>query len=156
MEIRTPSSSHSSPSPPLSGAFWSLFWGQGLWWLISALSGTLEIKAEGKRQQQEHEFRMKTLQQENERLDGMLLQTRKENEQLAILESKIDGLFSKYNINSKVHRTPEQPWGIFWYFCRNMVSRRAIALIINSFDELRCANLFCTISKLRSRFREKF
>ena len=109
MEIRTPSSSHSSPSPPLSGAFWSLFWGQGLWWLISALSGTLEIKAEGKRQQQEHELRMKILQQENERLDGMLLQTRKENEQLAILESKIDGLFSKYNINSKVHRTPEQP-----------------------------------------------
>jgi BMFP domain-containing protein YqiC len=100
-----------------------LFWGQGLWWLISALSGTLEIKAEGKRQQQEHELRMKTLQQENERLDGMLLQTRqenerldgmllqtrKENEQLAILESKIDGLFSKYNINSKVHQTPEQP-----------------------------------------------
>jgi hypothetical protein len=86
-----------------------LFWGQGLWWLISALSGTLEIKAEGKRQQQEHELRMKTLQQENERLDGIILQTRKENEQLAILESKIDGLFSKYNINSKVHQTPEQP-----------------------------------------------
>jgi hypothetical protein len=73
------------------------------------LSGTLEIKAEGKRQQQEHELRMKTLQQENERLDGMILQTRKENEQLAILESKIDGLFSKYNINLKVHQTPEQP-----------------------------------------------
>jgi hypothetical protein len=73
------------------------------------LSGTLEIKAEGKRQQQEHELRLKTLQQENERLDGMILQTRKENEQLAILESKIDGLFSKYNINSKVHQTPEQP-----------------------------------------------
>jgi hypothetical protein len=109
METQTPSSSHSSPSPRSSGAFWSLFWGQGLWWLISALSGTLEIKAEGKRQQQEHELRMKTLQQENERLDGMLLQTRKENEQLAILESKIDGLFSKYNINSKVHQTPEQP-----------------------------------------------
>jgi hypothetical protein len=86
-----------------------LFWGQGLWWLISALSGTLEIKAEGKRQQQEHELRMKTLQQENKRLDGMILQTSKENEQLAILESKIDGLFSKYNINSKVHQTPEQP-----------------------------------------------
>jgi TolA-binding protein len=120
METQTPSSSHSSPSPRSSGAFWSLFWGQGLWWLISALSGTLEIKAEGKRQQQEHELRMKTLQQEhelrvktlqqeNERLDGMILQTRKENEQLAILESKIDGLFSKYNINSKVHQTPEQP-----------------------------------------------
>jgi hypothetical protein len=86
-----------------------LFWGQGLWWLISALSGTLEIKAEGKRQQQEHELRMKILQQENERLDGIILQTRKENEELAILESKIDGLFSKYNINSKVHQTPEQP-----------------------------------------------
>jgi hypothetical protein len=86
-----------------------LFWGRGLWWLISALSGTLEIKAEGKRQQQEHELRMKTLQQENERLDGIILQTRKENEELAILESKIDGLFSKYNINSKVHQTPEQP-----------------------------------------------
>jgi hypothetical protein len=66
------------------------------------------MKAEGKRQQQEHELRMKALQQENERLDGMILQTRKENEQLAILESKIDGLFSKYNINSKVHQTPEE------------------------------------------------
>jgi hypothetical protein len=109
METQTPSSSPSSPSPPSNGAFWSLFWGRGLWWLISALSGTLEIKAEGKRQQQEHELRMKTLQQENERLDGMILQTRKENEQLAILESKIDGLFSKYNINLKVHQTPEQP-----------------------------------------------
>ena len=109
METQTPSSSNSSPSPASNGAFWSLFWGQGLWWLISALSGTLEIKAEGKRQQQEHELRMKTLQQENKRLDGMILQTSKENEQLAILESKIDGLFSKYNINSKVHQTPEQP-----------------------------------------------
>jgi hypothetical protein len=59
------------------------------------LSGTLEIETEGKRQQQEYESRMKTLQQENERL--------------AILESKIDGLFSKYNINSKAHQTPEQP-----------------------------------------------
>jgi hypothetical protein len=108
METQTPSSSHSSPSPPSNGAFWFLFWGQGLWWLISALSGTLEMKAEGKRQQQEHELRMKALQQENERLDGMILQTRKENEQLAILESKIDGLFSKYNINSKVHQTPEE------------------------------------------------
>jgi hypothetical protein len=73
------------------------------------LSGTLEIEIEGKRQQQEHELRMKTWQQENERLDEMILQTRKENEQLAILESKIDGLFSKHNINSKVHQTPEQP-----------------------------------------------
>jgi hypothetical protein len=95
METQTPSSSPSSPSPQSKGVFWSSRWGQRLWWLISALSGTLEIETEGKRQQQEYESRMKTLQQENERL--------------AILESKIDGLFSKYNINSKVHQTPEQP-----------------------------------------------
>lgn len=71
-------------------------WGQRLSWLISALSGTLEIEAETKQ-----------LKQQNEKLDAIILQTKnekkqieKENERLAELESKLDLLFSKYNINS--------------------------------------------------------
>jgi predicted nuclease with TOPRIM domain len=76
------------------------------------LSGTLEIEAETER-----------LRQENEKLDAMILQTRSEakqieketeqmkseNARLAELESKIDGLFSKYNIKLPQGKTPEQP-----------------------------------------------
>ena len=69
------------------------------------MSGTLDIEAETKR-----------LKRENEKLDAMILQTKNdakqienENARLAELESKIDGLFSKYNINSPSGKTPEQP-----------------------------------------------
>jgi predicted nuclease with TOPRIM domain len=76
------------------------------------LSGTLEIEAETER-----------LRQENEKLDAMILQTRSEakqieketeqmkseNARLAELESKIDGLFSKYNIKLPQGKRPEQP-----------------------------------------------
>ena len=73
-------------------------------WLISALSGTLEIEAEIKR-----------LKQENEKLDEIILQTRNETrqieneiERLSELESKLDGLFSKYNINLGAPTKPQQ------------------------------------------------
>jgi predicted RNase H-like nuclease (RuvC/YqgF family) len=89
-----------------------LRWAQRLSWLISALSGTLEIEAETKR-----------LKQDNERLDRIILQTKnetrqienetkqieKENDRLHELESKIDGLFLKYDINSPLAQKPEQP-----------------------------------------------
>ncbi|MFM7324424.1 MAG: hypothetical protein ACKO4L_05765 [Nodosilinea sp.] len=55
--------------------------------------------AEAKRQ---HELRMSELRKETE-------QVRKENERLAVLESKIDGLFSRYNIKLPQGKTPEQP-----------------------------------------------
>ena len=109
METPKPSS---STSPRCSGVSWRSVWGRRLSWLISALSGTLEIEAETER-----------LRQENEKLDAMILQTRSEakqieketeqmkseNARLAELESKIDGLFSKYNIKLPQGKRPEQP-----------------------------------------------
>jgi len=98
METPTPSPSPESPSPSSTGACWRSRWAQRLSWLISALSGTLEIEAETKR-----------LKQDNERLDRMILQIEKENDRLHELESKIDGLFLKYDINSPLAQKPEQP-----------------------------------------------
>jgi gluconate kinase len=98
------------------------------------LSGTLEIEAETERMRQDGE-RMRQdrerMRQEDEKLDAMILQTRSEakqnrerdraderakarrmkseNARLAELESKIDGLFSKYNIKLPQGKTPEQP-----------------------------------------------
>ena len=53
----------------------------------------------------DYEQRKKDDERENEKLDAMILQTKNdaklienENARLAVLESKIDGLFSKYNI----------------------------------------------------------
>jgi hypothetical protein len=79
-----PPTPNSSTSPPSAGASWRSVWGRRLSWLISALSGTLEIEAE------------------TERLKS-------ENVRLAELESKIDGLFSKYNIKSPQGKRSEQP-----------------------------------------------
>ena len=71
--------------------------------------GTLEIEAEieslkldGERMKLDRE-RMKQdrerMRLENEKLDEIILQTRNEIERLSELESKLDGLFSKYNTN---------------------------------------------------------
>jgi hypothetical protein len=112
MATSTPHPSPESPSPSSNGASWCSVWGQRLSWLISALSGTLEIEAETER-----------LKQENARLNAMILQTRKEkgqienetkliekeNERLAELESKIDSLFFKYGITSNLVNKPKQP-----------------------------------------------
>jgi cell shape-determining protein MreC len=104
MAKSTPPPSHSSPSPSSSGASWRSRWAQRLSWLISALSGTLEIEAETER-----------LKQENAKLDAIILQTkneteqmRKENERLAELESKIDSSFSKHGINLPLTQIPKQ------------------------------------------------
>jgi DNA repair exonuclease SbcCD ATPase subunit len=126
MATSTPPPSNSSPSPSSSGVSWHSLWAQRLWWLISALSGTLEIEADIKR-----------LKQENAKLDAMLLKVRsekrqieneterikneteqikkdneqikKDNERLAELESKIDSSFRKYGINLPLARTHDQP-----------------------------------------------
>jgi hypothetical protein len=85
---------------------WQPSWWQ---WLISALSGTVEtekqiawLRKKEEEASRQHEQRMKELQQETEQL-------RKENERLALLESKIDGMFSKYGINSNPTNQPEEP-----------------------------------------------
>jgi hypothetical protein len=62
------------------------------------LSGTLEIEAETER-----------LKSENAQMRRETEQIRSENARLAELESKIDGLFSKYNIKSPQGKRPEQP-----------------------------------------------
>jgi uncharacterized protein YlxW (UPF0749 family) len=126
MPTPTPPRSNSSPSPFSSGASWRSRWVQRLSWLISALSGTLEIEAD-----------IEKLKQENAKLDEMLLwtkneteqlkkekkpikneieqiekevgQIKKKNERLAVLESKIEALFSKHGINLPLAEKPEQP-----------------------------------------------
>ena len=95
METPKPSS---STSPPCGGASWRSVWGRRLSWLISALSGTLEIEAETER-----------LKIENAQMRRETEQIRSENARLAELESKIDGLFSKYNIKLPQGKRPEQP-----------------------------------------------
>jgi ABC-type phosphate transport system auxiliary subunit len=93
------------------------------------LSGTLEIEAEIERLKLENEKldeiilqtrneikqdkeRMRLdkerMKLENEKLDEIILQTRNETKRLSELESKLDGLFSKYNINLGAPTKPQQ------------------------------------------------
>ncbi len=98
MAIQTPPPSPELASPSNNGVSWHLAWGQRLWWLISALSGTLEIEQRTK----EHKLRTKQIKNETERLKN-------ENKRLAELESKLDALFSKYGINSTPTPPTEKP-----------------------------------------------
>jgi len=70
-------------------------------------------KEEASKQEEEvkkqHEQRMKELREDTEKYSAIAQQIEKENERLAVLESKIDGLFSKYGINSKPVNNPEEP-----------------------------------------------
>ena len=102
METPKPSS---STSPPCGGASWRSVWGRRLSWLISALSGTLEIEAETERLKNESA----QMRKETEQMRRETEQIRSENVRLAELESKIDGLFSKYNIKLLQGKRPEQP-----------------------------------------------
>ena len=109
METPKPSS---STSPRCSGVSWRSVWGRRLSWLISALSGTLEIEAETERLRQENaQMRKQTeqMRKETEQVRKETEQVRSENARLAELESKIDGLFSKYNIKLPQGKRPEQP-----------------------------------------------
>lgn len=86
------------PLTILQWSFLAFALGQHLSWLISALSGTLEIE----QRTREHEQRTKQIENEIE-------QIKKENERLAVLESKIEALFSKHGINLPLAEKPEQP-----------------------------------------------
>ena len=80
-------------------------------WLISALSGTLEIEAEIESLRLDREslkLDRERMRLENEKLDEIILQTRNETKRLSELESKLDGLFSKYNINLGAPTKPQQ------------------------------------------------
>jgi len=55
MATSTPPPSPESPSPSCSGVSWRSRWAQRLWWLISALSGTLEIEADQERNRADRE-----------------------------------------------------------------------------------------------------
>ena len=122
---------------PGSGATdspWQPSWWQ---WLISALSGTVETEKriawlkktreeakkteeEARKQEEEakkqHEQRMKELREETakysaiaQQIEKETEQLKKENERLAVLESKIEGLFFKYGINSNPAKPTEEP-----------------------------------------------
>jgi hypothetical protein len=88
----------SFPSPSSNGVSCYSVWVQRLSWLISALSGTLEIEAETER-----------LKIQNEKTRNETKQIEKENERLAELESKINLSFSKYGINLSLAQKPKQP-----------------------------------------------
>lgn len=90
METPNPSPSHSSPSPTSNGVLQPLWRPHWLWWLISALSGTLSIEEKIVRLKQETEG----LQLENAKYDRIVQQNqieslRLENESLRIKNSDI-------------------------------------------------------------------
>ena len=80
--------------------------------------GTLEIEAEIESLRLDRESLKQDRERmrlENEKLDEIILQTRNETrqieneiERLSELESKLDGLFSKYNINLGAPTKPQQ------------------------------------------------
>jgi hypothetical protein len=98
MATQKASPSPSSDLPSLNGVSWFSVWRRRLYWLISALSGTLETERE-----------IVELRIEKERVENETEQIKKDNERLAVLESKIDGLFLKYNIGLEIPRKPEKP-----------------------------------------------
>ncbi len=136
MTNKTSNSSNSLPNlePGATDSPWQPSWWH---WLISALSGTVEIEKQDALEEQRHAQRMNALRKSNEELRKSNEELRKSNEEfkknseefkknseefkknseelksenkrLAELESKIDGLFSKYGIKSSPAPKPEQP-----------------------------------------------
>jgi septal ring factor EnvC (AmiA/AmiB activator) len=89
MANSTPPPSHSSPSLSSNTVSWRSRWAQRLSWLISALSGTLEIEAahrqkmqDYEQRQKDYEQRMREDEQEIAKLDAMILQTRNEKKRI--------------------------------------------------------------------------
>ncbi|MBE9240258.1 hypothetical protein IQ217_05745 [Synechocystis salina LEGE 00031] len=119
MATSTPPPSNPSPSPSSNGVSGRSLWAQRLWWLISALSGTLEIEADIKRIEQQNakldEMILRTrndkkqIEKETEQIKKETEQIKKDNERLAELESKIDSSFRKYGINLPLTQIPDQP-----------------------------------------------
>jgi chaperonin cofactor prefoldin len=69
------------------------------------LSGTLETEREIVELRTEKE----RIENETKRIENETEQIKRDNERLAALESKIDGLFLKYNIGLEIPRKPEKP-----------------------------------------------
>jgi uncharacterized protein YlxW (UPF0749 family) len=101
-ETSASSNSLTNPDSGVTDSQWRPSWWR---WLISALSGTVETEKQTALLQKSNE----ELQKSNEELRKNNEELRKENERLAELESKIDGLFFKYDINSPPVNKPEQP-----------------------------------------------
>ena len=119
MATQKASPSPSSDLASLNGVSWFSVWRRRLYWLISALSGTLETEREIVELRKETErLRNETEQIRNEKerlrsekkpIKNEIERIKRDNERLAELESKIDGLFLKYNIGLKIPQKPDQP-----------------------------------------------
>ena len=124
MTNKTSASSNSSVSPGsgVTDSVWQPSWWH---WLISALSGTVEIEKQTARLKQSNEALRKSneafarsneelrknneaFEKNNEELKRRGKDLRSENERLAELESKIDGLFYKHGISLPRASKPEQ------------------------------------------------
>jgi septal ring factor EnvC (AmiA/AmiB activator) len=131
MTNKTSASSNSSVSPGsgVTDSVWQPSWWH---WLISALSGTVEIEKQTARLKQSNEVLRKSNEafaksneelrksneerrknneafaKNNEELRRYGKDLRSENERLAELESKIDGLFYKHGISLPRASKPEQ------------------------------------------------
>ena len=105
MATQKASPSPSSDLASLNGVSWFSVWRRRLYWLISALSGTLETEREIVELRTEKE----RLRSEKMRIESETEQIKRDNERLAVLESKIDGLFLKYNIGLAIPQKPEKP-----------------------------------------------
>ena len=75
-----------------------------------------EAKKTEEEAKKQHEQRMNELREETakysaiaQQIEKETEQLKKENERLAVLESKIEGLFSKYGINSNPAKPTEEP-----------------------------------------------
>jgi len=112
MATQKASPSPSSDLASLNGVSWFSVWRRRLYWLISALSGTLETEREIVELRTEKErlrSEKKRIENETKRIENETEQIKRDNERLAELESKIDGLFLKYNIGLEIPRKPEKP-----------------------------------------------
>jgi hypothetical protein len=94
---KTSASSDTSPSPEsgVTDSPWQPSWWQ---WLISALSGTLEIERQIawlKKSNAELEKSNAELEKSNAKMRQINAQLRKENERLAELESRLDAVRPK-------------------------------------------------------------
>jgi flagellar motility protein MotE (MotC chaperone) len=74
-----------------------------------ATIGTVEIEKQHANRQKQHEQRMNELREDSEKYSAIAQQTKKENERLAELESKIEELFYKHGINSNPTEPTDKP-----------------------------------------------
>jgi hypothetical protein len=110
MTNKTSASSNSLPGQEsgVTDSPWQPSWWH---WLISALSGTVETEKQTawlKQSNKELKNGTEELKKSTEELKKSTEELKNKNLRLAELESKIDGLFSKYGISSTPATKPEQ------------------------------------------------